>query len=46
LIRRFIADAANVECGLGKVFKKEKKDFFLFLNACFSLFEAQTGKFY
>jgi hypothetical protein len=46
LNRRSIADAANVDQASEKVFKKEKKDFFLFLNACFSFFEAQTEKFY
>jgi hypothetical protein len=46
LNRRGIADGTNVERGPDKVFKKEKKDFFLFLNACFSLFAAMSGKFY
>jgi len=46
LNRRNIADVAKVNQDLENVFKKEKKIFFLFLNACFSFFEAQSGKFY
>jgi hypothetical protein len=37
---RDIADEANIESGQKNLFKKKKKDFFLFLNACFSFFEA------